>query len=234
MSTTSARLGPRRTLVLALALGGALVASDGRAQSAKASARLGNINRMASAQGTSVETPWQTALSATIRTSSQKDLFIGVSLESSLFIRGRIRSRNRTADRSSASAGIEVRVLVDGAAVYPGPVVFNKRRQELTGTFQGILDSCLATDPATGGTIIDQECIEPEDLELLLDTTSANHYTFVADDVGVGNHTVELETRIDLSTSFESGDAEARAIIGRGSLTVEEVRLIKGAEVFEP
>lgn len=225
---------PHYALVLASMLGGALAASDGNAQSAKASARLGNINRMASTSGEPVETPWQTALSSTIRTSSKKDLFIGVSLESSLFIRGRIRSRNRTADRSSASAGIEVQVLVDGTAAYPGSVVFNKRRQELTGTFQGILDSCLITDPGAGGTIIDQGCIEPEELELLLDTTSANHYTFVADDVGVGDHTVELQTRIDLSASFETGDAEARAIIGRGSLTVEEVRLVKDAEVFEP
>ena len=204
------------------------------AQSAKASAKLGNINRMATTRGEALETAWQTSHTATIRTSNKKDLFIGVSLESSLFIRGRVRSRNRTADRSSASAGIEVQVLVDGTPAYPGAVVFNKRRQELTGTFQGILDSCLETDPETGATIIDQDCIEPEELELVLDTTSANHYTFIVEDVGVGDHTVELQTRINLSTSFQAGNGETRALIGRGTLTVEEVRLVKDAKVFEP
>jgi hypothetical protein len=204
------------------------------AQSAKASAQVVNISRMATTTGAPLVTDWETIMSSTIRTSQQKDLFIGVSLESTLFTNAKARSRNRTADKSTASAGIEVQVLVDGQPAYPGTVVFNKRKQELTATFQGILDSCLTTDPITGGTIIDTDCIEPEELDLVLDTTSANHFNFVLDDVGVGDHTVRVQARIDLSTSYDAGAGEARAIIGKGSVTIEEVRLVKGSDVFQP
>jgi len=226
------RKGWLLTLSALLAL--AVLPTAGRAQSAKSSAKAGNINLMATTLGGPVTTPWQTVLTSAIRTSQQKDLFVGVSLESSLFTRGKVRSRNKLADRSSVAAGVEVQVLIDGQPAYPGPVVFNRRRQELTATFQGILASCLTTDPTTGAPIIDEACIEPEDLELILDTTSANHYNFVADDVGVGDHAVLVQARINLDASFQTGESEASAIVGHGTVTVEEVRLLKGVEVFEP
>ena len=220
--------------MLGVVLSVAVLPAAAPAQSAKSSAMAGNVNFRATTVGGPVTTPGQTILSSTIRTSQQKDLFVGVSLESSLFTRGKVRSRNKVADRSSVAAGVEVQVLIDGQPAYPGSVVFNRRRQELTASFQGILAQCLTTDPTTGAPIIDQDCIEPEDLELLLDTTSSNHYNFVADDLGVGDHAVQVQARIDLDASFQAGESEAKAIVGHGTVTVEEVRLLKGAEVFEP
>ena len=202
------------------------------AQSAKSTAQVANLNVLATTAGGPLVTPWQTILSSTIHTSEQKDLFIGVSLESSLLTHGLARSKNRVGDKTTASAGVEVQVLVDGKPAYPGTVVFNKRRQELTATFQGILSSCI--DSTTGGVLLDEECVEPEELDLLLDTTSANHFNFVLDDVGVGDHAISVQARIDVSASAQTGSGEASAIIGKGSVTVEEVRLVKGANVLVP
>lgn len=209
-------------------------ASNATAQSAKAAAQVANLAVMATTSGGELVTPWQTILSSSIRTSRQKDLIVGVSLESTLLTRGLARSRNKTADKSTASAGVEVRVLVDGQEAYPGVVVFNKRKQELTATFQGILAGCLTVDSGTGAVIVDTACVEPEELDLLLDTTSANHFDFVLDDVGVGTHAIQVQARIDLSASSVAGAGEAKAVLGKGSVVVEEVRLVKGAEVFEP
>lgn len=229
---------PARTSILRLApLAIALVAlgtGDAWAQSAKSAAQVARLAVMATSADGPLVTPWQTILSSSIRTSRQKDLVVGVSLESTLLTRGVARSRNKTADKSMASAGIEVQVLVDGQPAYPGVVVFNKRKQELTATFQGILAGCLTTDPATGAVVIDTACVEPEELDLLLDTTSANHFNFVLDDVGVGTHSIQVQARIDLSASAVAGSGEARAVLGKGAVVVEEVRLVKGADVFEP
>jgi hypothetical protein len=228
---------PTRTLWLPSMLLGAMIAApapEAEAQSAKAAAQVANLAVMATTSGGELVTPWQTILSSTIRTSQQKDLTVGVSLESTLLTHGLARSRNKTADKSMASAGIEVQVLVDGQPAYPGVVVFNKRKQELTATFQGILAGCLTADLATGAVVIDEDCVEPEELDLLLDTTSANHFNFVLDDVGVGVHSIQVQARIDLSASSVAGRGEAKAVLGKGSVVVEEVRLVKGAEVFEP
>lgn len=219
------------SLVAAVVVAGA---GDVWAQSAKSAARVANLAVVATSADGPLVTPWQTILSSSIRTSRQKDLVVGVSLESTLLTRGVVRSRNKTADKSMASAGIEVQVLVDGQPAYPGVVVFNKRKQELTATFQGILAGCLTTDSATGAVVIDAACVEPEELELLLDTTSANHFNFVLDDVGVGTHGIQVQARIDLSASAVAGSGEAKAVLGKGAVVVEEVRLVKGADVFEP
>jgi len=220
--------------VLVLGSAGLIDSAPTWGQSSKSAAQVANLTVMATTPGGAIVTPWQPILSASIHTSQQKDLVISVSLESSLLTRALAKSRNKTQDKSMASAGIEVQVLVDGAPAYPGVVVYNKRKQELTATFQGILAGCLTTSLETGGVIIDPACVEPEELDLLLDTTSANHFNFILDDVGVGTHAIEVQARIDLSASSQTGAGEAKAIIGKGSVVVEEVRLVKGADVFEP
>ncbi len=126
---------------------------------------------------------------------------------------------------------MNVRVLVDGRMSYPGEVTYCKRTQELTATFQGIIDGCLSVDPVTGGVILDESCVQPEELELLLDTMHANGYNYLMDDVGVGVHRIEVQARIDTDTWVQAGSSEALATIGKGSLTVEEVRLVKGEDI---
>lgn len=193
--------------------------------SAKFTAQVGNINVL-----DSTALGWTTVLSNSIKTSSQKDLVVGVSLEAGLYTQTVVRSKTGTSDTSSAESSIQVRVLVDGKVAYPGEVVFARRKQAMTATFQGIIDGCLTVD-SLGNVIINQDCVRPEELETLLDTMDANAFTFLLDDVGTGVHRVEVQARIESATSSQTGSATAKASIGKGSMTVEEVRMIKGEDI---
>src|SRR5262245_17883998 len=103
-----------------------------------------------------------------------------------------------------------------------------RRTQELTATLQGLIDGCLTVDPTTGAVIINPTCVQPETLQLVLDTINANAFVFAMDDMGAGVHTMKMQARIKLNNTVQTGDVEARATIGKGSMSVEEVRLVKG------
>jgi hypothetical protein len=194
------------------------------AQSAKATAKVGNVNVL-----NQTSFGWTTILSNTIKTANQKDLFIDVSLETGLYTQTKVRS-NGNKDTSSADATIKVQVLVDGVPAYPGDVVFDQRSQTLSATLGGILGSC--TDSNGDGDIDLNECtLTPEEIELILDTMAAHSFNFIMDDLRPGEHSVEVQAMISTSSSSGAGSASANATIGNGSVTVEEVRLIKGEDI---
>jgi hypothetical protein len=210
----------------------AQAAGESSQPAAKATAKVGDLAVLAGpiTAGTS-ESPWVTLLANSIKTSSQKDLIVDVSLECGLFTKTVAKSKGGTSDTSSASAMIQVRVLIDGRPAEPGQVVFARRRQELSATFQGLIDGALSVDPLTGLVVIDETLLEPEEVSLLLDTLDANSFNFVLSDVGTGVHRVEVQARIDLGAAAQQGEAVARATIGKGAMTVEEVRMIRGEDV---
>ena len=157
---------------------------------------------------------------------------MNVSLEAGLWSFTLVRSKGGTPDAAYASSGIHVRVLVDGVLADPGEIVFARRAQALTAVFSGIFQSC--TDANANGVITGDECqFSNEELSLLLNTMAANSFNFVLSDVGVGNHSVVVQARIENSASAQSGDAVAKAMIGKGSITVEEVRMVKGSSIFQ-
>jgi hypothetical protein len=195
----------------------------------KAMAQVGQISVLGS-DGPESLGDWQTILSNTVRTSQQHDLSIGVSLECGLTTRTPSRSNGGGRDTSVAEANLAVRVLVDGFEAAPGDVTFCKRSKTLSATFQGLIDGCLSIDDL-GNIVLDEECLLPEEIELILDTMSANTFNFLHADAGVGTHMIEVQARIDLDSSAEAGKAEARAMLGKGSLTVEVVRLIVGEDI---
>lgn len=80
---------------------------------------------------------------------------------------------------------------------------------------------------------IDYECLEPEELELILETLSANSFNFVIDQLSPGIHTVSVQACIVTNGSAEEGKFEAKALVGRGSVVIEVVRMIQGAEWLE-
>ena len=59
---------------------------------------------------------------------------------------------------------------------------------------------------------------------------SAGGYNFIEGDLRSGVHSIEVQARIDLDSSVDSEAAEARALLGKGSVTVEAVRLIQGED----
>ncbi len=175
---------------------------------------------------------WTTLLSNALHTPNQKDLFIGGSLECGLFTSTEVSSQLGNLSMSEAHAAICVRVLVDGYEAAPGVVTFASRTQKLEAIFQGLIAGCLSVDPL-GNVILDEACVEPEVLSLLLESISSNHFNFVYADLSSGVHTIELQAAIATNTAFtEDSSAEAKALIGKGSLVVEEVRLIQGEDII--
>ena len=192
--------------------------------SAKATAQVGSMTFVTPAN------TWTTILSNPIKMASQKDLFINVSLVSSLFTSTTVNSKNGVADTQSATAGVQVRVLCDGTPVPPGPVVFAKRIQTLSATLQGIISGALTTD-ATGNVIINPALVTPEQITLILQTMSANSFNFIQASAGVGMHNIQVQVMVNTAST---ATASANALVGPGSFTGEEVRLVKGTEIDLP
>lgn len=200
---------------------------------------------------------YEEILYSVIHTSEQKDLIVDVSLECGLMTRTRVKGKNGDLAQAAAEAGVMVQVILDEGTdqerlALPGPVTFCKRAQELTAKFGGIIESC--TDKNLDGTIvIADECeVTEEELQLILQTMSANSFNFILDDLGAGDHTISIQAMVDTCSGVLSdadgngiyecdgepinGDVDAKAWVGKGSATVDEVRFIKGEAlpVLEP
>jgi hypothetical protein len=186
--------------------------------STKASAFFGDIAILDSA-----ELSWSNIMTTRIKTSNGKTLFINPSLECGLYTQTTVRSQRGRKDTSTASATVQMQVLVDGVPAQPGVVVYCSRIQQLSGTLGGILQSCSDVDG--DGTTTAEECeLSDEEISLLLNTMDATSFNFGAD-VGAGVHTVTVQAKISTSTSRQTGSATALATIGKGAVVVTEQRL---------
>ena len=166
---------------------------------------------------------WTTILNTQIRT-APKTLFIDVSLNSALVTTTAIPGTGS----NSSTAGVNVRVLVDGNPALPGAVVFNRRTQTLTGALQNLLTNCnvnvsvpnlntLVTAPVT--------CtVNPANVQLALNTMDANSFQFVQD-IGTGIHTIQVQVQ-------GNNAGTGTTVVGPGVLTVEEVRLVHEADLI--
>ncbi len=235
-----------------------------------ATGAFASSSKTTAASGKVVVAPSITALGScspilnnTIRMANQSDLLIDVSIECGLVTRTRAKSKGGQEDSAAAAAQVKVYVEVDGEMASPGEVTFCRRAQELSAKFQGIFEGptecatwddvaqewvfdlqCLAQNCLTisnGAIVIDEACLDYEEVELILDTMNANSFNFIATDVGVGDHDVTAYACTDSCTgdlvlnadgitySCVDGevDADATAIIGKGSMAVEEVKMIK-------
>jgi hypothetical protein len=208
------------------------------------------VSGLALVQATNQTNRWDKVLAATIHVAQQKELIAGASLETGVYTQTQVRSKNGTSDTASATAQIEVRVLVDlysdnsgsvidenGKTIHgfdliaaPGHVVFDKRTQTLSAVLGGVIQSC--TDSDLDGTIdITTECtVTEEEINLILDTMGAHHFNFVVGNLPQGTHRLELQAQISSSTSAQIGSASAKALMGKGSFTVEEVRAVNSKD----
>jgi hypothetical protein len=170
--------------------------------------------------------PWKTVLSTSIKTPNKKDLLIGASFETALYTQTQVKGKNGSTDTASASATLEVRLLIDGDAnvAYPNWVVYDKRAQTLSATLGGVISSCQDLN-GDGVITVGTECVVTDEMiELILETMAAHHYNFIVANLSPGTHTVEVQVRIDTTDGAGAGTASAMAGVGRGSLSVEEVR----------
>jgi len=223
----------RNRLVIVFTIG--LLVSNGYAQnsqpSSKVTAKTADLTLLPKTNGTG---GWQTVLANTIKTANQKDLFINASFEVGLFTQTLSSSKNNQSDTSTATANVQVQVLLDGKVVQPGQVVFGRRTQTLTATLEGAIAGCLSLVTNADGSVsivVDQTCVTPETIELILDSMDASSFSFVAVDVPQGVHTVSVQARIDTTGSAQTGSWSAFGTVGKGTVTVESVRLIKDPNV---
>jgi hypothetical protein len=107
-----------------------------------------------------------------------------------------------TPPEATARARVQVRVLRDGQPVEPGVVVYGHRTQTLRSDVP---------------------------IELQLDTLDAASFSFVDEDVPVGVHQICVQARVDTGGD---GTFAASGAVGKGTVTVESVRLIKGEDVL--
>ncbi len=199
--------------VLAVSLALPFAVATGNAQtpqpqqpSAKVTAKVSNrtlIGPVSAADGTEADSGWVTILCNNIKTANMKDLFITAALEVGIETEPTVPPP----PEAKAKGKVEVRVLRDGNEVEPGEVTYGKREQELE-----------VSDTATAQT------------ELELETLDAASFSFVDVDVPVGVHQICVQARVKVST--KGTDAEAVGAVGKGTLTVESVRLIQGEDVL--
>ena len=213
--------------ILALSL---LATTSAFAASAKFTANVGTVAVVSPLLATNDADGWTTVLSGQIHTATPKDLLIGVSLETSLLTDTLVKSSGGVKDSSTAEAGIEVKVLVDGIEAAPGVVIFDKRKQVLSATLGGYYTNCT-DDNLDGITDVLTECdLAPEEIGLLLDTTAAHHFNFIQADLGQGVHNVVVKSKISNNNVFANGTASSSALLGKGSLSVEEVQAVNSTD----
>ena len=180
---------------------------------------------------TSGTSGWVTILAAPIKTPSSKELYVSASLEAGLYTQTLVRSKNNKKDTSTASVAIQVQALIDGQPMPPGTVTYAARTQTLSATLEGAIGNCLRTVTNGDGTtsiIVDQSCVTPEEIELILTTLNAASFNFVASNVPVGTHTVSLQARISSTTSVDTGTALATGLVGKGTMIVQILRATRG------
>ena len=215
----------------------AFCASAPEAEAAKAAASLSKVT-VCGAGGPSclsgAQVPngvWQDVMSSSIKTANITDLFIDVSMVTGLYTSTSVKG-NSTGTESSAVAmgGVKVRVLLDGqqALTYPDRgdgVTFDQRVQTLTAKLGNIFTDCFAQGGNTGtGCTLD-----PEQVQLALETTSAQSYGFFLLDVGPGDHKVTVQAMVNArATGSNGGVGISNAIYGMGTMTVEAVNMVNG------
>ena len=77
-------------------------------------------------------------------------------------------------------------------------------------------------------TTVDEACLDYEEVQLILNTVNANAFNFVSPNLDQGEYKVTVEAQITSSISVENGGAEAKGLVGLGSMVVDEVRFING------
>lgn len=219
----------------ALAATGALLASGlGLAQSTRYTLRLPELHLLPTVStpttNQSAHGEWKDLLHTTLTTPQRKDLQMEVSLEAGLHTDAPARGRPARADGVPARGTLELRVLVDGTPVAPGALTLTEHPQHLMARLGDLLGSCADAD--ADGTVLASECIfTGEEQRRVLRALEPLEVSISLDDIGAGTHELRVQARVSVSSHGASGSASAGAWIGRGSITLEEVRLVKSFDI---
>jgi hypothetical protein len=156
-------------------------------------------------------------------------------LESSILTDTLVASKNGNNSTSSASGAVIVTpkvylcpsndctgasgALVDittlGGTVTPNHVTFNQRSQTLSANLLGL--GCTLNEV---GVVV---CTDPETIELILSTTSANGFNFLVQTPGQGVYQVQLGIAVEAAATTNALPAGARALVGVGAGSLVEM-----------
>ena len=59
---------------------------------------------------------------------------------------------------------------------------------------------------------------------------AAHHFNFILANLAPGDHTIVVQAEIKSNNTSQTGSSSAWATIGKGSLTVEEIRAVNSPE----
>jgi len=190
---------------------------------------LGPITNSTAGSGP-ITTGWQTVLEQNLKMANNHDLLISAGFEVGLYTSTTVSSKLMVTDTSTATASVKVRALVDGVEAAPGTVVYGKRTQQLSATLEGAIAGCLSIITNSAGNpqiVLDTNCVLPEIIGLVQDTVSANSFLFTAPNLSSGFHNIAIQARIDALGDNQNGTFKAAALVGKGTMTAESVRLAK-------
>ncbi|NND69966.1 MAG: hypothetical protein HKN43_00140 [Rhodothermales bacterium] len=142
----------------------------------------------------------------------------------------------------------------------PGTIILSKRIQQLSATLGGVIQSCTDGDTDFDGVaevdpdgtinFADECIVTDEEIGLLLNTTAAHHFNLVLPNMDQGEYDIKAvfstgaRAEVDICDSSEDycGDlydadgtvsvsAEAKAVINKTMVTVQQVRAAKGGVI---
>jgi hypothetical protein len=190
-------------------------------------------NPSANSQSSGLVSVMTTALA----NSQSSSYLINASLVTGLLTNTTVTSNGGSKSSGSATGSVQVGVIIDGSFdsnghylgggsyAYPGLLSFDTRTQTLTATLGQALTGCTVVSGIVQCTGFTQEQIQ-----LVLDTTSAHSFEFILPNVGVAPnsapHRIDVVAQVSSSTlSSGLGSALASACYGAGSIVVDAVRL---------
>jgi len=233
-------------LSICLAFFSCTVISAAGSASSKAAAQINTVTTcgaFASSPCTNTDSSgrWLPVMTTQIKTSNVSDLFAGVSLVTGIYTSTTVKGNASGATSTAVAEGtVRIRVLLDPPSAgcqdnCTSPdhrtlpdlgqgVVFDQRVQSLSANLGFIFTGQCAASPTT--------CtLTPEEITLVLDTTSAHSFNFLLPNVGVGTHSLVVQAQIstDNTSVFSNtngGVSLSNALFGLGSLTIDAVRLV--------
>jgi hypothetical protein len=240
-------------IILAVILIMVLCSANAFAASAKATAQCVNLREVPY----SSPEYWYPVFKSSIHTANDKELITDVSFEIGIITDTTVWSKRLQRAVANAMAKVEILVVMNpgytadpegreiwdesGEVALPGEVTFAMRDQTLVARLAGQLP--LVYNPEDGLWYVkngfDLTEIEEEMIRLTLDTLTAHSFNFVLPNCLSGTHAVTVFARLtytdfDETIPLTDDDLDpavtygfSHAYLGKGSVTIEEVRMVK-------
>lgn len=222
-------------LGLLVTLGSAQALAD-----TKATVQMENVTCQESPSANTQNSSLVSIMTTGMANSQSSSFLVNASLITGLLTNTTASSNGGKQSSATAMGSVQVGIIIDGnfapngqylsggTYAYPGLLSFDARSQTLTATLGQVLTGCT-----TVNAILQCTGLTSEQIQLILDTTSAHSFQFILPNVGVAPssapHRLDVVAQVSSSTvSSGLGSALASACYGAGTLTVDAVRLGQG------